>query len=68
MREAWFTFGQTHVHSVNGFTFDKDVVVHILADDPRKVMMDTFGPKWGFEYDKLPNMDYYPRGIYALEP
>jgi hypothetical protein len=67
MKEAWFTFGQTHVHSVNGFTFDKDIVVHIRAHDPREVMFMYFDRKWGMEYDKEPNMDYYPRGVYDLD-
>ncbi len=62
------TFGQTHVHSVNGKTFDKDCVVEITAEDPSQVMFDTFGNKWAFDYDKLELLDlgHFPRGIIKL--
>lgn len=63
---AWFTFGQTHVHSVNGKTFDKDCVVMITSKDPRQTMFDNFGPKWAMEYDEEPDMSYYPRGVMTL--
>lgn len=63
---AYFTFGQTHVHSVNGITFDKDCVVKITAGDPRQVMMDTFGVKWAMEYGSQPDLSYYPRGVIEL--
>ncbi len=66
MRTSYFTFGQVHVHSVNGVTFDKDIVVKITAKDPRQVMVDTFGQKWSMEYDKEPDMKFLPRGIYEL--
>ena len=66
LNTAWFTFGQCHVHSVNSKTFDKDIVVEITAADPRKVMFDTFGTRWGQEYGFKPNMQYFPRGIYKL--
>lgn len=63
---AWFTFGQIHVHSVNGQTFDKDCVVEITAADPREVMHETFGQKWSIQYDKKPDMNHFPRGIIKL--
>lgn len=67
MPTAYFTFGQTHVHSVNGITFDKDCVVKITSEDPRQTMFDTFGPKWGMQYDeKSPDMDLFPRGIIEI--
>lgn len=59
MITAWFTFGQTHVHSVNGRTFDKDTVVKITAEDPRAVMVQHFGRQWGHEYHKEPDMTYF---------
>lgn len=67
MKKAYFTFGQTHVHSVNGITFDKDCVVEIEAEDPRAKMLETFGPKWGFEYDEPPDLRHFPRGIIKLK-
>lgn len=66
MRTAYFTFGQNHAHAVNGFTYDKDVVVKITAADPRGVMVAVFGRKWAFEYDEPPDMKHYPRGIKEL--
>ena len=69
MRKYYFTFGQSHVHSVNGITFDKDIVVEITANnsgEARDIMFDTFGDKWCFEYKKLPDMSFFPRGIIKL--
>lgn len=59
MRTSYFTFGQTHVHSINGRTFDKDTIVKITAEDPRQVMFDTFGPKWAMEYENAPDSRFY---------
>jgi hypothetical protein len=36
---SYFTFGFGHVHHVSGFTYDKDIVVKITADDPREKML-----------------------------
>lgn len=66
MRTSYFTFGQTHVHSVNGKTFDKDCAVKITAEEPRDVMVEHFGVKWAFEYDQPPKPEYIPRGIFEL--
>lgn len=64
---SYFTFGQAHVHSVNGKTFDKDCVVKITAGDPRQIMFDTFGAKWAMQYDESPpKMEFYPRGIFEI--
>ena len=66
MTTCYFSFGQTHVHSVNGKTFDKDCIVEITSDNPRETMFETFGTKWGMQYDEVPEMQYYPRGIIVL--
>lgn len=66
MKTAFFTFGQTHVHSINGKTWDKDVVVQITAEDPRQVMLETFGRQWAMEYETPPRLDLFPRGVQAL--
>lgn len=66
MPTSYFTFGQGHVHSVNGMTFDKDIVVKITAEDPRQVMVDTFGQRWSMEYDEDPGREFFPRGVYEL--
>jgi hypothetical protein len=71
MPTNYFTFGFGHVHEVGGFTYDKDVVVKITADDPRQVMFDTFGRKWAMQYEPkeitATFMKYFPRGIKELD-
>lgn len=66
MKTAYFTFGQSHAHSVNGKTFDKDCVVKITHPDPRAVMVEHFSDKWAMQYDAEPDMSYYPRGVMEL--
>lgn len=69
MNKYYFTFGQIHVHSVDGITFDKDVVVEIVAktsNEAREIMIENFGAKWSMEYTKLPDMNFFPRGIIKL--
>ena len=66
MKTSYFTFGQQHVHSVGGFTYDKDVVVKITAKNPREVMFNYFNAQWSFEYFKEPDMEFFPRGIKKL--
>ena len=68
MTKHYFTFGQSHAHAVNGKTFDKDCVVEIEAEDPRSVMVEHFGQKWAFEYNRLEDITlaYYPRGVMKL--
>lgn len=64
MKTKYFTLGQTHVHSFNGYTLDKHCVIKITDINPRAKMMEWFGDKWSFEYDKKPNMIFFHRGIY----
>jgi len=66
MKTCYFSFGQTHFHSVNGKTFDKDCIVEITSADPRATMFEIFGRQWAMQYDEVPEMQYYPRGIIVL--
>ncbi len=69
MKKYYFTFGQSHAYAYGGRTFDKDCVVEIEAenkDDAREKMFEIFGAKWSFQYDKLPNMSFFPRGIMKI--
>lgn len=68
MKTHYFTLGQTHVHSFNGKTLDKNVVIKITDEDPRKKMYEFFGDKWAFEYSNLIDVgvEYYPRGIFNI--
>lgn len=66
---TFVTFGQVHIHSVNGKTFDKDCVAVIVSSSPhegRGIAFNTFDSKFSFEYpEKHWNIDrlrYYPRG------
>jgi hypothetical protein len=66
MKQYYFTFGQAHAHSVNGYTYDKDVVCAIKAEneeEARNTMFEVFGDKWSFSYEEKPNMTFFPRGI-----
>lgn len=60
----YFTLGYIHAHKVGDHLLDKNVVIKITAADPRKIMMENFGTKWAFQYEKLPDMNFYPRGIF----
>ena len=64
---TYITFGQTHVHSINGKTFDKDCVAEV--DLPEKEAREIFMPKFCFSYTDRSrvNLDFYPRGIIPLE-
>lgn len=64
--KMWFTFGQSHAHSHRGYTYDKDVVVLIVSDNPRQDMVDAFGLKWSMQYDEEPDLRWYPRGVKLL--
>ena len=67
MKTSYFTFGQSHVHSLNGFTFDKDIIVKINAKDPRNEMVYYFGDRWAMEYSLPPDLTHFPRGIIDLK-
>lgn len=69
MGKYYFTFGQSHAHRVNNIIFDKDCVVEIEAEDygsAREKMFDNFNDKWSFQYVEIPDMGYFPRGIFKL--
>ena len=72
--KTYVTFGQTHTHSINGRTFDKDCVAVIesnSASEGRKKAFDTFGPKFCFEYSEdefdFDSMRYFPRGLIEVK-
>lgn len=67
--KTYVTFGQDHIHNVNGKIFDKDCVAAIEcnnAAEGRKRAFELFGAKFCFEYPEEHfnlNMKYFPRGI-----
>jgi hypothetical protein len=67
MKTSYFTFGQNHVHKINNIIFDKDCVVMIQSENPIDTMFEVFGEKWAMQYDKEPDLSWYPRGIIKLD-
>lgn len=68
--ELLLYFRTDHAHAVDGFTYDKDIVVEIEAEDEAKarvIMSDYFGLKWAFCYLEIPDMKYFPRGTKKLQ-
>ena len=68
--KTYVTFGQIHVHSVNGKTFDKDCVAVIEASTEargREMAFEFFNNKFFTTYPKdsfdMDNMKYFPRGF-----
>lgn len=68
--KTFITFGQVHVHSVNGKTFDRDCIAAIESRseaEGRELAYKYFDDKWHESYfggappdDWLP---FYPRGV-----
>jgi len=70
MPKTYITFGQTHVHSVNSKTFDKDCVAVIECDNAmegRDKAFEYFGDKWCFEYHEkewdVAELEWFPKGL-----
>lgn len=70
MNKYYITFGQVHAHSVNGKTFDKDCVAVIETksmEEAREISFNTFGPKFCFCTEEIPDMSFFPRGLINLK-
>lgn len=72
--KTYITFGQSHTHSVNGKTFDKDTVAVIhseSAEAGRAKAFEIFGDKFCFEYSEKfwsrDNLAYFPKGYLEVE-
>ncbi len=70
--KIYISFGQDHVHRVNGTTFDCDCLCMIECDshmDGRAKAFEAFGPKFftSYEEDQLEDqLKYFPRGVVPL--
>ena len=68
---TYVTFGQGHVHRVNGKTFDKDCVAVLdsdSAEEGRERAFAIFNGVFCFEYyETPPDMSYFPRGLINVE-
>lgn len=66
----YVSFGQDHVHRVNGITLDKDILLEIEADDEgeaRRRVWKTIGPEWHRVYtEDTIKLEYFPRGSVVI--
>lgn len=68
----WLTFGQSHTHSHNGITLDKNCICEFnAADGPSAnlIVKKYFGNKYSMLHDTHPqsSVQFYPRGIIQIE-
>ena len=76
MKNYVITFGQIHVHSVEGKTYDKDCVALIYAESQgtaHAYAIEVFDSKFHRcyseeTYDTKGHSEYYPRGKIVLVP
>ncbi len=64
----YISFGQIHVHSINGKTLDKDCIAAIKCDnyeEGRAKAFEWFEGKFAFDYLEMSDetLSYFPRGI-----
>ena len=72
--KTYVTFGQCHVHRVNGKTFDCDSVAVIESKGPREgrgKAFELFGDKFFTTYSEEfwdeSNLEWFPRGLINVE-
>jgi hypothetical protein len=72
---TYVTFGQDHVHSINGVTYDKNCVAFFDSDsanEGRRKAFEIFGKKfcfeyWGENFDWNDHSGYYSRGLIEVK-
>lgn len=67
--KCYITFGQIHVHSINGKTLDKDSVAQIESRSLKEghiKAMEIFDKKFHNCTSNIPDMTYYPCGIITI--
>ena len=67
--EIYITFGQKHMHSINGTTLDEDCVVEFNVNSLKaghEKAMEIFNGKFSMCNERKPNMRLYPRGIIVI--
>ena len=69
-QNTYITFGEDHVHIINGIIFHKDCVAlleDITTRAGREIAFELFGKKFCFEYPEKhfnkETLKYYPRGL-----
>ena len=67
--KTYVTFGQDHMHRINGQVIDKDCVA--IVNGGRDQVFAIFGPKFCFEYPEdiwdENKMVYFPRGYIEID-
>ena len=67
MNKTYITFGQVHVHRINGIMLNHDCVAVIKCKDEkegRELAHQYFDDKWSFShFDKIPDMSFFPREL-----
>lgn len=67
--KTFVTFGQEHIHILDGVVYDKDCVAVVNGD--RERVFELFGPKFCFEYPEEywndSKMEYFPRGYIEVD-
>jgi len=56
VKTSFFTFGTipAHQHELSDGTFlHSGTILMVRGESPRKTVLDAFGEKWAFEYDRL---------------
>lgn len=70
MNNYYISFGSDHAHRVDGFTYDRNVLMGIKAEtegDARVVAFALFGPKFCTSYDEnRVTLKNYPNGVRFL--
>ncbi len=66
MEIYYFSFGQVHVHRIDGITLDADCLLRVIAEnygDARQRVFDAIGDKWCMQYaEGAVDFNYFPRG------
>ena len=73
MNNHYVTFGQIHVHSIDGITIDKDTVAVFKAEDAadgRQKAVEYFGDQFFTDYHhtawKKEKLQFFPKGYVFL--
>lgn len=69
-KDFYISFGQIHVHSIGGKTFDKDCLALIKAKnrgEAHHIAMEAFEAKFHNVYTDLKDLHYFKRGVITLD-
>jgi hypothetical protein len=68
--KIYVTFGQSHIHKINGIVIDKDCIVEFEVKnhkEGREKAFGIFGDKFFTTHEEINSViNYFPRGIIKL--